>query len=47
MRSALASVLGLVEGHVSVKATTTDGMGFLGRDEGVAAFAVATLRPES
>jgi 2-C-methyl-D-erythritol 2,4-cyclodiphosphate synthase len=43
MRRALASVLGIPERQVSVKATTTDAMGFLGRDEGVAAFAVATL----
>jgi 2-C-methyl-D-erythritol 2,4-cyclodiphosphate synthase len=45
MRKALAAVLAVPERQVSVKATTTDGMGFLGRDEGIAALAVATLQP--
>jgi len=42
MRRRLASVLGVDVSAVSVKATSTDGMGFTGRDEGVAAVAVAT-----
>jgi len=43
MRATIASILGVEPSRVSVKATTTDGLGFLGRDEGVAATAVAVL----
>jgi len=44
MRGRLASVLGVEPGRVSVKATTVEGMGALGRGEGIAALAVATVR---
>lgn len=43
MRRRLAGLLSLPLDRVSVKATTTDGMGYIGRDEGVAAVAVAVL----
>jgi 2-C-methyl-D-erythritol 2,4-cyclodiphosphate synthase len=43
MRAALAQALGIPPGAVNVKATTTDGLGSLGRGEGVAALAVVLL----
>jgi 2-C-methyl-D-erythritol 2,4-cyclodiphosphate synthase len=42
-RDAIAAALGDVLGSVNVKATTGERMGFVGRSEGVAAMAVATL----
>jgi 2-C-methyl-D-erythritol 2,4-cyclodiphosphate synthase len=44
IRRNLAGALGLAVGRVNVKATTNEGIGFVGREEGVAALAVATLR---
>jgi 2-C-methyl-D-erythritol 2,4-cyclodiphosphate synthase len=45
IRRRLAEVLDLDLEAVSVKGTTTDGLGFLGRDEGLAAVVVAVLQP--
>ena len=44
MRARIAEILGLGIDRVSVKATTTEGMGYTGRREGLAAQAVATVR---
>ena len=43
IRDSLAAALGLASGDVNVKATTGERMGFVGRGEGAAALAVATL----
>ncbi|HJR67509.1 MAG TPA: 2-C-methyl-D-erythritol 2,4-cyclodiphosphate synthase [Gemmatimonadaceae bacterium] len=43
MRGALASALGVAIGDVSVKGKTNEGMGWIGRGEGLACIAVVTL----
>jgi len=43
IRDTLAGALGVAADRVNVKASTGEGMGFVGRQEGVAALAVATL----
>ena len=43
IRGTLAQVLGLARPHVNVKATRGEGMGFVGRGEGAAALAIATV----
>ena len=44
MRETLSEILGVNVDDVSVKATTTEGLGFEGRGEGISAHAVAMLR---
>ena len=44
MRANIAAALSVHRNRISVKATTTEGLGFVGREEGVAAQAVCTIR---
>jgi 2-C-methyl-D-erythritol 2,4-cyclodiphosphate synthase len=44
IRASLAAALAVAPQNVNVKASTGEGMGFVGREEGVAALAVATVR---
>ena len=44
MRSRVADILGVPAGAVSIKATTTERLGFMGRREGIAAQAIANVR---
>lgn len=45
MRGRIADLLGIETKAVNVKATTAEHMGFIGREEGLAAFAIALLGP--
>lgn len=44
MQQTIAKVMGLTEKEISIKATTTEQMGFVGRKEGVIAYATALLQ---
>ena len=44
IRESLAQIMGLDMGRVAIKATTSERLGFTGRQEGMAALAVATVR---
>ena len=44
MKTALAAVLEIAEEDISIKATTTEKLGYVGREEGVSAYAVALIQ---
>ena len=44
MQACLAEVMGVEAGQISIKATTTEHLGFVGREEGIAAYAVVLIR---
>lgn len=46
MRRTLADAIGIPDANVSVKATTNEGLGAIGRNEGIAAMAVATVEQD-
>ena len=43
MRERLAEVMDIKTGQINIKATTSEGLGFCGREEGIEAFAVVSL----
>jgi 2-C-methyl-D-erythritol 2,4-cyclodiphosphate synthase len=47
IREVLAGAIGIDVAHVSVKATRGEGMGFVGREEGAAALAIATVATQA
>ena len=44
MKSVLAQTMGVAPGQISIKATTTEKLSFVGREEGVSAYAVALIQ---
>ena len=46
MRSVMAPIMGIAEADVSIKATTNETMGYVGREEGICAHAVALIHKD-
>lgn len=46
MQSTLATVMGISTDDISIKATTTEKLGFTGREEGISAYAVALIQKD-
>ena len=46
MKACLAEVMGVDEDDISIKATTTEKLGYTGREEGISAYAVALISKE-
>ena len=47
MRERIAPILGVTESDVSIKGKTNEGLGWIGRGEGLAVMAVALLEPDT
>lgn len=43
MKERLSEILGIQSGQINIKTTTNEGMGFCGREEGMAAFAIVSI----
>jgi 2-C-methyl-D-erythritol 2,4-cyclodiphosphate synthase len=46
MKDALAPILDVAEDEISIKATTNERLGYVGREEGVCAYAVALIQKD-
>ena len=46
MKTCLANVMGIAEDDISIKTTTTERLGFTGREEGISAYAVALIEKD-
>ena len=45
MKLNISTILGCDNGQINIKATTTEKLGFIGREEGIACYATALLMP--